>query len=696
MPFSTQTITSVLFKKLFGKANTDAAGKDLYNESKGSILAPIAGTTPAIDFPSSPSSAALYDLTATGSTAAVEYVRLPLVADPTSNSHAFFAQLPVAYTANSSNTKKGIAPFTDSAIIVDSNGKLQLGSPAFGGVYEAKLYSGGTTAKGSGTQISAGDARMWYFDYYSGVVYQETTAGSTPSYIECFLYIGPMVSDALENGGSGGSGGAAKAPADGFQALVYDDFSVPASDPVTKVDATYTTAVYDSTNKVYTMAYSRNATISSPLTTAFTLSVAPSGLTLAANQVITVGSEIRRIVSISSQTQGVLDAAFSTSLTGAACQISQALWTVDLINYGSGASYNRLRDIFPSRTVTSVHLDYSDSDGITPRQETAALVVAAACNEGLQSDTDFPVMSLYTPFYTRPLLNSQALDYLLTANTDMQRLFLCFFPNPGSSVASPLTLVNYDCSLYTRTLLANGGFLNSAFCMSDGSGTANNCSNPYFFAGTGNTRIPLNFSFVPGMNNGSPDGDLEVLLEGQAIPRFFTGVIGTYWKEVVGYTNLIEISGDLTTTNYSIHIRRRQGSVDTSSANYLRLLTLYDAVVGTSTQVTNGAATHSSVQSAIDSVPTTGARILILAGTYTEAVTISNSYSGLVVQGKGVTTSISGNVTIQGYGCDFDNIHVSNGLWTVSGNANFIKGWADSTTTFTNSGTGNDCRVIQE
>ena len=386
------------------------------------------------------------------------------------------------------------------------------------------------------------------------------------------------------------------------------------------------------------------------------------------------------------------------------CQVSQAMWTVDLVNYGSAAQKTRLRDFFPSTSIMTSHVEYSDSlvaaDAIADQVDTARVVVAAT-NSGLQSDVTFPTSDLYAPFFTRPNAPNQYLDYPLTTNTNTQRMFLCFFPNPNNvSVTANANVINYDCSVYAKTLLNNGGFLNTSFCMSDGSGTANNCSNPTYNGGTGNTRVILGFNYVPGINSGYPDGDLDVIVEGQVIPRYYVGVIGTYWTEVVGYTNIIEISGNLTTLvpAVSIHVRRRQGSIDTSSAGALRWAAMWDAVVGSASQVTSGLASYSSIQSAINAMPVSGgARILVLSGTYTETVTISSAFtSGLTIIGKGLTTIINGNFSMQGYGCSVDDLQVMNGVWSISGNANFAKGWLDPTATFSNTGLGNDYRIIAE
>jgi len=190
---------NISFKKLAGKAQTDNA-KEASNEAKPSGVTTSSSTIMGQDLPGSPSNTTLYDLTqnSLGQTV-VEFVRLELVADPSSNGHAFFARLPSNYESSSSNPKSGSTPFTDGSVAVDSTGQLQIVPPLFGLTYEAKPYTGGTSAQGSGSLVPPGDPRDWNFDYFNGVFFQQDNVGAVPTHIECFIYVGEM-------GASGGSG----------------------------------------------------------------------------------------------------------------------------------------------------------------------------------------------------------------------------------------------------------------------------------------------------------------------------------------------------------------------------------------------------------------------------------------------------------------------------------------------------------
>lgn len=69
---------------------------------------------------------------------------------------------------------------------------------------------------------------------------------------------------------------------------------------------------------------------------------------------------------------------------------------------------------------------------------------------------------------------------------------------------------------------------------------------------------------------------------------------------------------------------------------------LFELVVGTSAQVNMGAATHSTIQSAINAAAS-GAKITVLQGTYTESLTINKEVH---IHGKGRSSVIDGTISI--------------------------------------------------
>lgn len=186
-------MASAALKKALGFANTDVAktiANEQYRTGFSTSLASVLGDS----VPLNPTKNALYDITK----GLVEYVRLPMVADPTSNGHAYFASLPAAYVANSSNPLKATdtVNYVNGKKLVDTAGVIQIVPSSFDPKYEVIPYSGGTAAKGSGTVIPPDDARDWFIDPYNGVFFQQGT-GTQVDYIECYIWIGGFLTDRL-------------------------------------------------------------------------------------------------------------------------------------------------------------------------------------------------------------------------------------------------------------------------------------------------------------------------------------------------------------------------------------------------------------------------------------------------------------------------------------------------------------------
>lgn len=104
---------------------------------------------------------------------------------------------------------------------------------------------------------------------------------------------------------------------------------------------------------------------------------------------------------------------------------------------------------------------------------------------------------------------------------------------------------------------------------------------------------------------------------------------------------LYELTNDLATevsdrTNADTAIQA-QVTVTTNAIN-----ALFEAVVGSSAQVSSGAATHSTIQSAINAVAS-GAKITVLQGTYTGPITINKEVH---IHGKGRSSVIDGAISV--------------------------------------------------
>lgn len=254
---------------------------------------------------------------------------------------------------------------------------------------------------------------------------------------------------------------------------------------------------------------------------------------------------------------------------------------------------------------------------------------------------------------------------------------------PGGPNSIPQDLLNSEFS---------GGYVNSAFNMSNSPSIGYQMSAPYNVAGY--TRIDLvGWTYLNGLNGGSTVGDLEVLVNGQVIPRQIIGVTtDDYFTEVDNTT--IQFWTDLTISPVSIEIRKRQGTVDAGSQTFVRVAEFYDAIVGSAAQVATGGANYTTLTAACaNAIP--GQKILVLQGTYAENVEVAKN---VFIEGKGHGCTFTGTFTVD-TGSDYSTIkglRIDGGL-VVNCNGTFIKECFQSAgNTITDTGTANDLSIIQE
>jgi hypothetical protein len=124
----------------------------------------------------------------------------------------------------------------------------------------------------------------------------------------------------------------------------------------------------------------------------------------------------------------------------------------------------------------------------------------------------------------------------------------------------------------------------------------------------------------------------------------------------------------------------------------------YDAVVGSAAQLAAGQVTHTSVASAIASQPQ--GRILILAGTYAENITLTSANNNLMLEGKGRGSFINGtlSLTSSATGLNIKWLRFGGNISIASGcNNTFMREcWQTTGLTITDSGTANSKLIIQE
>jgi hypothetical protein len=458
--------------------------------------------------------------------------------------------------------------------------------------------------------------------------------------------------------GAGGEASGTLAPTPGYKMLAAESFTSTQGSDDDTVDQTYTNAVYDPGKKLYQLSVDKSKVVSLNVGTAFRPNLAPSFVVAIGDIVyVTSGARVgqwRRIAGVVSQTNYVLDAAFSGGNTtaGDTLMICQAVWTKDLVNFGDAAEFNRPRDFYAAENVDQILVDYTDSlvsgDDTGDFIQTARVVMSAS-NEGLQSATGLPTTDLFTQsFYTRPAAPTVLTDFSLSANANNERLFLVFFPNPNNaSVTTICNLLDYECNFYQETEAINGGVLDSAYVLSDGTGTPYNCT---IDSSSGLTHVDLTFSVNPSADPGGVASQVEVRVNGQDVPKFVSSSVTpstqlsyTLTTGTDGIYRRIQFNANLSVSLVDIKIVRHFGVYDASFTQTAKLTGLYDAIVGTAAQVTAGVATHSTLQAAHDAVAA-GSNILVLNNvTLSGNTTLSKR---VMVLGKGPGSVLTGNLTV--------------------------------------------------
>jgi hypothetical protein len=439
-----------------------------------------------------------------------------------------------------------------------------------------------------------------------------------------------------------------------------------------------------------TMSYS---TVSGTLTggTSLSLASAPT-FTVTPNCWVVSGGVYARILSVATQQSYTLHTS-SLSNGTANYTILQPVYTLDLYNdIGSAGNATRIVDTF-SQTVSDVVIDYDDSTG-------AGNIVFAGGTPNVVCLGSTSSLDTYVVVQRSSSKNGSINDVVLSPAA--QNLVLTFLPNVTSGSGS-VNLLGYICLFLRDSDVYRGGIFNSAFGFTDGSGTPYNCT---FGVSGGLSTITVNGTFpsyVPGVNPGTPYGDVSVLDCGVEIPRFTSGITDAslpYYTETS--PNQITLWGnfDSPAARRQISVVRRFGTNDTSDANatFIANLQLYgflaaNAVVGSSAQVADGVAGYTTIAAAYASLLGNPGKILVLPGTYTENPVFTTA---VTINGFGISSIINGTVTLN-TGSNYSSLkslQILNNV-TVNSNGSFIgELWLANGFTITNNGTGNSINYI--
>jgi len=213
----------ISFKKLLGKAHTNP-NFEWFNETLPSSIQlssdyifgqsiPSLTTTPAnytitqnssgqnvvetVTFTLEEIAASQYDASHTSVINGTTIDQQAEDSENTSQIHAYKLVLPSDYTTLSSNPNEGSDPFTNSKVVADTTGALQIIPESFGVGYRPIVNDS------TGTSLSILGEENWVLDPYIGVLWVQDRGGSlkTPASVTASIYIGDFVTDALGNAG---------------------------------------------------------------------------------------------------------------------------------------------------------------------------------------------------------------------------------------------------------------------------------------------------------------------------------------------------------------------------------------------------------------------------------------------------------------------------------------------------------------
>lgn len=361
-----------------------------------------------------------------------------------------------------------------------------------------------------------------------------------------------------------GSGNAGTGGDYGLDSLVYnasfaDDFSSATNSATDGIQTSITRATHNA-GQYYTISYDAFDGITKTITgvgTAITLSAVPA-FTVQTGDVVIFNNEARKIITVTTQQSYTIESAFTSNPTAAAGTISQAVHTVDLNNFNNGGTEASVSQVYTG-SIGDLVLNYNDSSsGNIPDTTSSPKVSFTASSSTLPSD--------YTSVVSRPgLTTTKQIVSLPSANTS---LYIRFFAAPSLAGSGTVNLLNYEAFFHNSITTISGGFaLNQAYCFTDAATTGVptiNCSTPSVVSGK--TRIAGLPAYTMGVNPNTPNGQLEVFINGQKIPRYVAGstsLSDAFYNEIT--TDTIELDSDYSGYNYSVEVIRPTSVIDVSN-----------------------------------------------------------------------------------------------------------------------------------
>jgi len=465
-------------------------------------------------------------------------------------------------TFNISFPNSTVGYFRRIGFSLDASGTIQC-------LFSAEVASLGSLAN-AGTVFVKGALPIGWIDLEATAASpgRFKTAGSATNIIENKVGSSNRVHRIV--GGGGASSGSGSGTGDDINALTFkasftDLFADLPTDSVSAVD--YTTGKTDSTTYDIVSSYHRLAYDASKTVTGsgvnMTLSSAPA-FTIKAGDVLVVGTEVKKIASITSQTVFAVESAFTTTPSSSACCVSQAVHTKDLNNFaGDGLAVSTAF----STSISQILMTYEDTSTLSDTifdANTSPVIAYSASSDG----TNFSALSL------RPT-NLSDMQSMLNLPTSGTNLYVRFFANKSSGSGS-VNILGYKTFFHRDASFSDGSVLNQAYGRLDNTGTKINVAAIANVAGK--TRIQLSWSYPVGVNSGTANGSLKVLVDGLKLPRFVdsTVSISGYYKEID--QNTIELDADYSLSPIEFEIVQDVAVVDASDTNTTAVAQIQEAI----------------------------------------------------------------------------------------------------------------------
>jgi hypothetical protein len=436
--------------------------------------------------------------------------------------------------------------------------------------------------------------------------------------------------------GTGGSGSGGGELADlMYYAAIRDSFTDILGATPTDVTANKTdSSLFDIANELFKLNYDAAKTLTGT-GTAMALSATITQFTPKAGDILVFGSEARKITVWTSFSNFVIESAFATDPSTAACCISQALHTVDLNNFTAGGTGLAASSQY-SADIDEIMLGYQDSTtllDVIPDYGTAPVIAFTASADGTS----------YTTTRVRQTSLSSS-ETVVTCPTSSTNLYLRFFANKTTG-AGTVNLLSYKVFFQKQIGQTAGGTYNTAFARPTSS-IAQNCTHS---VASGKSRFVFTFPYTRGLNITEASGSiLEVIANGQIIPRYTSGITDiaqAYFTEINDTTIDMDIDYSSAGIDFQFKVQR-VGIIDTNNQNTVRISALETDVVpvskggtGVSTLALNNVILGNSASAVSTVAPSTARNVLMSNGTTWASTSFTLPTIQKFTSGSGTYTS---------------------------------------------------------